>query len=1140
MKCAIAALSILAACSLQAQDARGRIQGTVSDSTQAVVVGAKVVLTNDETNVAVSKISQDNGHYLFDLVNAGTYTITVEQPGFARFVQQNVKVVVRGDMTVDVVLKVGGTTETVTVTEAPPQVQFNTSTMDQVVENKMVRAMPTLARNPFALAMLDPAVTNGATGMTLAPYNKWQTAGYNVGGGASGARNDLLLDGSAIQIGTAGSYVPPMDAVQEFSVQQNGVDAEFGHSAGGVMNVSMKTGTNSLHGTGYYFGVNPLLNARPTALGPGKNLSRNSIWGGTVGGPIKKNKLFTFLSYEQWIYTENNVATFTMPTAAEKAGDFSKSLTSAGLPRTIYDPTTTVFEPASGSVTRQPFANNQIPQARMDATALKIAKDIWLPNNPGINLAGQNNYILNYPRYFRYWNISDRTDYNVTGKLKIFGRYSRFTHHRDPQNYANSPAVPANGYLTQSRDYVGDVVYTLSPKTLLDVRMSYASLVDDLRAAFQEIGVQGLSNFWPNQWFQSYVADAPIVFYPGLQFTGGFGTTSIGKPQIWQEHAHTYSYSARLASQQGRHYLKSGLELRRAWGQCYYPTTMTWIFGAGLTSNTFINTNTSRSGDPYATFLLGALSSNEGVSTAYYTPLPTVTMNYWSGYFQDDFKVSRNLTLNLGMRYEYFGGIREANGMLSQELDQNAPISDMQGMASKFPASVLQYNATYRFNGAWKYTPDAGSPAFGTPKNTFLPRFGAAYRLNDKMALRVGYARYGLPLDTLATIVGAQNLYGFSATTTTAPSLNGQPGGYLADPFPASNPLIQPVGRANGARTNLGGSANWYKQDPVGQGFNDRLSVSFQRQLPQFFALDVTFFQNFGTSYPYSKNMNIADPNLSYTYKTALSATVANPFYKYPGMPGQLANQANVTISSLLKPYPQYGSLSQDLTPGPSERYRSLQIRAQRQYTNGLSILATYMYFRERTESNGYTDIDTYNNNWRYIGSTAARHRFVSAGTYDFPFGKGRRFLGGAHGVVDAVLGGWTLSATSSLFSGQFLSFGGMLYNGTGSPSVYRRPSGLWFDTAQFAQLPAFTLRSNPVLFEGLTGPRSWNVDAAMSKLFRLTERFGLEFRMDAYNMTNTFIPSNPTTSVTSSSFGRSTGQMNQGRTMQYTARIQF
>ena len=402
-------LLLLAACvsGVFAQDYRAKVQGLVTDSTDAIVPGAKVTLLNNGTGIATVRDSGGNGLYLFDSVEPGTYTVSAELQGFSKQVHENVLVQTRADVTVNFGLKPGGTVETVTVEASAVALQFNTTTRELTIDRKMLMDLPVKARNPFTLALLDPAVVSRYTSEKN-PFFMWSSSQMDVGGNTS-TKNDLLLDGAPIQIGPKGSYAPPMDAVQEFSVQQNSVDAEFGHSAGGTMSVSMKSGTNEIHGTAYYFGRNPALNAVVNPITRTPNFVRNHIWGGTVGTPIKKNKLFNFFTYEAWRTKEPRDAIRTQPTDLERNGDFSKSLNRAGTLRTIYDPTTTVLNTATNTATRQPFPNNIIPANRIDPTAKRIMQDIWGPNNPGDDLSGSNNFKASYAWPMKNLNFSNKT-----------------------------------------------------------------------------------------------------------------------------------------------------------------------------------------------------------------------------------------------------------------------------------------------------------------------------------------------------------------------------------------------------------------------------------------------------------------------------------------------------------------------------------------------------------------------------------------------------------------------------------------------------------------------------------------------------------------------------------------------------------
>jgi len=1143
-------LSAIAVCfsCLFAQDYRARIQGLVTDSSNAVVAGARLTLQNNGTGIATVRETSANGVYLFDNVEPGTYTITGELAGFSKQVRENVLVQTRADVTVDFSLTPGGTVETVTVSAASVALQFNTSTRELTIDRKMLMDLPVKARNPFTLALLDPAVVSRYTSEKN-PFFMWSSSQMDVGGSTS-TKNDLLLDGAPIQIGPKGSYAPPMDAVQEFSVQQNSVDAEFGHSAGGTMSVSTKSGTNEIHGTAYYFGRNPALNAVVNPITRTPNFVRNHIWGGTAGGPIKKNKVFTFFTYEGWRTKEPKDALRTMPTDLERIGDFSRSLNRSGGLRTIYDPTTTVLNLATNTATRQPFPGNIIPPSRIDPTAKRIMQDFWGPNNPGDDLSGSNNFKASYPWPMKDANFSSRTDWNVSDKLKIFGRYSQFRTTLDQGNYTpnNSRAMPNdNGGIMNSRNIAGDVVYTLSPATVLNFRASYAMLEDDYSAPEYAVGEKGLADFWPgNAWYQPYLKDMPLIYYPNV-IINGQTSSSYGKGSYWFQHPHHYAASGKMSQSRGSHYLKFGAEYRYHVGIGVFPNLMNLNFYPDSTANTYLSPNTALSGDAHASFLLGVLDER---SMARGYPFQTMRAPFVGTFIHDDWKISRRVTLNLGLRHEWESGPYEDNDIFSRQLNLSAPNTAIQNNPPNISADVLALS-TPKYNGAWVFTDSSNRKAFTTQKNIFLPRLGAAIRVNEKTALNIGLARYVVPVITGGGTTSANTLAacvwctGFSQLSTPLPFVEGRPQAYLSNPFPASSNALQlPIGKTLGAYTNVGNIANWPSQDYHAQT-NDRVNFTIMREMPGKFRVDATWFMNFGRHVPHDLQVNMADPNLSYTYKAQLSQNVANPFYNYltPDVfPGTLRNQPTVTRLNLLRPYPQYGG---DLTVNNvgdwRARYQALQLRVQRTYAAGASVLFAYNYNQERNEAYFNTP-QQYLNQVFWLGSNNARHRATIAGTYDFPLGKGKRFGSSMHPVLNAAVGGWQLSGIYTYRSGEFLRFTDQMDYSGASPFVDNPGPQKWFNTDAFKVATPFTPRANPLQFDGITGPIFWNLDGTVSKTFPIRERYKLEFRFEAYNLTNSLMWANPTMSVSSPLFGRSTAQAttNRGREMQYTLRLQF
>ena len=934
------------------------------------------------------------------------------------------------------------------------------------------------------------------------------------------------------------------------SVQQNAVDAQFGQSAGGILSVSTKAGTNSLHGMAYYYGRNPDLNAVSSAVTRTPNQSRYNIGGINAGGPIIKNKLFFFASYEKW-HSEFPFGTeaMTLPTALERTGDYSQSLNQYGTLRTIYDPLSTTIDPVTGAISRTPFPGNKIPQSRMDASGLAFMQDVWQPNRAGDNpYTHQNNWEFTYPWWSHYDNWSGRADWNPTDKWKVFYRYSQFREWESNNNYSgdNSPAfTDADGGLTATINSVGDALYTINPSTMLDLRfgitthgINYSSPWAGLKG-----GVAGYSKFWPNNpWYQPYMSELNGAFVPyprinvGSYYSGMTGMW-LGKPRKW-------SFQPTLVKHTGRNDIKFGGSIWHQWEHANLPSPFNFNFESAYTANTFASPDTTYSGDPFASLLLGAVQG-----TSSYSPIMFTRDNEWAAFFQDDIKVNRKLTLNIGLRDEYETGIVEANNRMGQTMNFSAPIPYMQANPPVMPTQVTQYGLTPTYDGMWQFATPSHKSVYGTPNFSLQPRVGAAIRVTDKSAVRIGYARFA---STLLAVIGPNwNIpqYGYSATSTVLPFLQGVPQATFSNPFPSNNSLVLPEGDSLGGYTNIGtAAASWFNQS-VKTPTNDRLNFTYQFMLPGDFRMDVTYFVNFGHNIQppsngggsfESRNLNEANPQLSYTYGSALAEQVPNPFYNYgtpQTFPGPLRDEPQVSVGSLLEPYPQYGSLTQMFNSGFSEHYQALQIRAERAFSRGFTLMTAYNFNHEDSQI-FFNDPDTFADHPTMHPDGAPHHRLNVAFAYKLPVGGGQRFLPNLPKVVNGILGGWTTSHNFMWHSGDFLQFGQMIANG--DPILSQPSLTKWFNTSDFQAPLPYTPRTNPIQYAGLTGPRWWELDSTISKNFKLTERFMLEFRFEAYNLFNNFVPGDPDTNVYDSTFGMSTSQANTGRELQYSLRLHF
>jgi hypothetical protein len=1131
-----AASLLLLATSAWAQDYRGRVEGLVSDPTQAIIAGANVTLSNVNTGTRVVRQTSPTGLYLFDLVDPGTYSLTVEAAGFGKYVQQNIVVQTRGDVTVNVTLNPGAVQESITVNESPVDVQFNSSNKDLTIDSKMASEIPRFDRNPFKLTLIAPSAIN--TRGEMMPYHSWSANSVDLGGGTN-LKNDLQVDGMPVGMGHKNSTPPNTDDVQEVIVSTNSVDAESGHSAGGVITMTTKAGTNQFHGTGFYLGRYPWLNAEADRTRNSLNSQRQHMFGGTLGNPIKKNKLFNFASVEYWKVGYPNSYVRTVPTALETAGDFSQTRNIDGTLRTIYDPFSTKFDPATGAVTRTPFPNNVIPSSRFDPLAASLMKQFWAPNNPGDNITGVNNFKKGFIENYGYYNFSDRVDYNITEKWKVFGRVARYntTDLAGNPTPNNSQLYVPTGTTRGATNIGGDAIWTVNPRTVVDFHGDWHKLIDAYISP--DLGKDGWSKIWSNNWYQPYL-DASVgvpVYFPDMNIGGqGFG----GGGFYWNQKPMGEASNVKISQQRGSHYLKAGFEQRRSYGLTYVSSTSNFYFPSSLTAETFNNPDTLHNGDQFATFLLGAL---DGSSQMIGGPAPDPHVNFYGMYIQDDWKVNRRLTVNLGLRNEYESAVYDPAHNFSQGLDLSQPVPEMQSNPPQIPAQATAIVGSnfYKYNGLWKFTSSSHPGMWDPQKFALAPRAGMALRIDDRTVLRVGYARFLVPYELnidLAPVSGYETVgfleppfLGMTGYQNTAPLLQGVPQQTISNPYPANNPLLPILGKGYGTNLGRGGQALlWYPQNQH-KARNDRINVNFQRQLPNQIVVSATYFLNIGNQ-QYTKNLNNINPQWELQYQNSLNQQVANPFYQYltPTLfPGPLRNQQQVSLGSLLVPYPQYGGLYQLGTLGAAERYHSAELKAQKAFSHGYNFLVSYVYIRERTQTNTFNDMDAYLNTLRYESSNQPHHRFNIASTAELPFGKGKALLNNLPKAADAIVGGWKIAGLWTFISGDFPRFGNLIV--TGDPCVSNPTPQHWFNTAAFAPIPAntYVLRTNPLQYGCLVGPHFWNLDANLTKAINITERIHAELKMAAYNATNRLNRGDPDTNVLSSTFGQALFQGSPG-----------
>jgi hypothetical protein len=597
--------------------------------------------------------------------------------------------------------------------------------------------------------------------------------------------------------------------------------------------------------------------------------------------------------------------------------------------------------------------------------------------------------------------------------------------------------------------------------------------------------------------------------------------------------------------------MKWGGEVRSYYGEAARFEPINLVFNSALTANSSVSSDVVNTGNQWATFMLGALDNQ---TSARLVPLQNPDLRGYAAYFQDDFHVTNNLTLNAGVRWEYEPGPIDPDNRLSQRLDLTQPIPEMQTTPPVMPAQALQLMASkgynYTSNGAWVFTSADSRHAWHSTPWNFLPRFGLNQKLGANSVLRFAYSRYLMPTSNVRDTLGdfVNQYAGFAQTTNTLGLANGVPRQVLADPFPSSvNPVIEPYGQAYGRYTNLG-SAVSLDQYELRPQMNDRFNLSYQRQIWAGTILDLNYFFNYGTRVPFDKNLNMADPAFRYEYKTLLNTQVANPFRNYltpDKFPGQLRNTSTVSLGSLLVPYPQYGAITQTNTDGRTMRTHTFEIRAQRPFANGTSFLVSYAYNNEKRQE-WFDDLAQYKvfttgEGWEWRPTDLPQHRVTGAVTWQIPIGRERAFLSDLPLPLDLAIGGWQYTAATRYYSGRLLLFGNS-YVVDANPKLSDPTRDRWFDTSVFHTQDSFTPRSNARFYDGLTGPSAFVTDMTLTKNFTLTGKYRIEARFEAYNAFNSIIWDNPDLDLASANFGKVTRKRvdGAGREIQIGARFVF
>jgi hypothetical protein len=1022
-----------------AQDPRGSIAGTITDSTNAVLPGVTLTVVNTETGVAQTVVTDLEGRYQVLYLNPGTYSVAAELSGFKKFLTAATRVGVGDAVRLNVVLEAGAVAETVQVVADSSLLNTRSSVSGTTVDSRQISELPLGDGTAYMLTRLAPGIVDSSDLHFSRPADNGNLAGI-VANGVQGG-NEFTIDGAPNMSNARGvGFSPPSDAISEFKVQTNAFDAQTGHTAGAVVNLALKSGTNSVHFLGGYFNRDdsrsstPLLTERNRGEKPTRVYNRAT---GTITGPIRRNKTFFMASFEYLRDVQPEPATYTVPTARMRVGDFGEFST------LIYDPRT-----ATGTtVTRTPFANNVIPGERINAVAAAYARLYPMPNRPGTVA----NYFTNQLRPYDYNGGVVRVDHNFSASNRLFANTYWNKRQEDRYNWA-SGAENATGdgtiggfNVTQGFDYrtnrgaTGGYTSVLSSTMVFDLRASWAR--------FGEYRDPG-DEFDPSSLGFSPTAVGLMQGYQYLPFFtfGTFSTTnsnstiaSLGSQRSdwgpgFNRPLDTYSVQPTVTKMWGAHTSRMGYDLRyQRWNivSAGYPGGRFHFNGAYTrASNSAAQNDRAQS---WAQFLLGLPTAiSDSVATPGTTSSQfeiaaegTFTQRSHGFFLQDEWQVGPRFTLHGGVRLEINGGLRESEdrNLAGFDLSTANPIeAAAQAAYARNPIAELPVN-NFRVTGGLLF-------ADGSVNETVakvLPRAAFSYLLNDRTVLRGG-----LGLFSYDYFFENINQAGFAQATpvqVTTDSGATFTGADLTNPVP-SGQLAQPVGNALGLRSQLGQNLGTLYQPDRKAPYYTRWEANIQHDFGAGWIAAFTYMGSRGSDLPVAhQTNNIPIRFLStsrfrdLTQEAFLTQNVTSPFAGL--LPGSTLNGANVQRLQLLRPHPQFGTFAIEEYVG-SDRYHAGTAQLQKRFAGGNSITAQYTRSSLRDSLNYLNPADGVLED--RVSPNDRPNRFSLGTVMRLPFGNEQKWGRDWNRIIDAIAGGWQLSSTYQFQSGAPLVWNTSVY----------------------------------------------------------------------------------------------------------------
>jgi trimeric autotransporter adhesin len=1162
-----ALLAVASSSTAFGQGFQGGLRGSIKDS-GGVIPGVEVTLNNEQTNIKRTTVTNERGEYSFAAVEPGNYSLKAVLQGYKTIERGEIRIATQSFLTLDLTMEVGAISENVTVTGQAPLIETSNASTGTVLDSQTLQTLPAPGRAAFLIGVSIPTVIPSGDGQFNRQQDQTNASLLSLGGGTRRG-NNYTLDGVPVTDLTNRAVAnPTIEALDDVKVQVHTYDAEMGRTGGGVFNTTLKSGTNNFHGTAF-FQTRPVWGSANNyfsqkafeacksgdSLCISKNEKPDTAWyvpGGGFGGPIVKDRTFFWVSTEDYHNISTRNGSLILPTAAERAGDFS-AVTNGTTPIKIYDPVTHQQLSYQGRL-------NVIDPARISPIAQKMLSYVPMPNTQIDNGSTNYNAVAQIDDYFQQ-EYTAKVEHKFTDKVSLTGFYLYNRTDEPCSNYfepgLNGPNrfADPNDYILKRRPQILALnnTWVISDSSVLALRFGWTRFPDlpSLSIDFDP-GTLGFSQNFMNQIAQTGLAKFPLV-----SFTGGYSSLGAISPVIDRTYK-SWGTNGSYSKFVGTHTFKVGADYRKIGVDLTNPgcSSACFNFSRELTSSTGLNNGSASDGNAIATFLLGYPNGDFQAtpSTMTLTTPLNIYTNYYGGYVQDDWRVNSKFTVNYGLRLEHEDGMREQNNNFTVGFDYTAR-SSLSSVV--IPASADPSGGTPAHNpvGGLMYAGVNGNATQqgNPPKIKYSPRLGAVYSIDSKTVLRGGYGLYWAPWNYPAPSPTSNNgnfgQIGFT-NNTSSPQTQGVGTITLANPFP--NSLVPASGSSLGLIAGAGTNIAFVDQTRTAPRVQ-QYSADLQRELPGNMAITFSYVGARGDNLPLGGtvdtpvNINQLDPKYL-ALGSALSQSVPNPFFGVAGA-GPFATQANISRSQLLRPYPQFGNINMLQVSEGYNRYNAGVVELQKRVSHGWGGRFSYTYSvlkdNQIGETNFYSNrgIGTPMNNYNYMASMPSCTSTTFAACYDPTAEYGPGILDVPHriivapifqlpspaaktGVSNLLLAGWTAAAVFNWQSGFPI---GVSQSNTGSnllgngqrPNVVSgvdvgtsgdlatrlasadHPASAWLNSAAYTAAPNFTWGNAPRMETDARTPRIINTDLSVSKNFGLSGGKSASVKLEMVNVFN-------------------------------------